>query len=113
MSRAFWKRWMAFGLKAGVTVLLISMLLDGVDAEEAGRRLTGLSANLLPTVFALLGLQVLLATWRWTFIMRMFGEPLTFATSLRLVLEGMLFNPTPPSHLGGDGSAGERRGGKK
>src|SRR3546814_8497507 len=103
MSRSLWKRWLAFGLKAGVTVLLILVLLRGVDAGEVGRRLAGLSAHLLPTVFLLLGLQMLIAAWRWIFVMRLFGEPLPFATSLHLVLEGMFFSQMLPSTIGGDG----------
>ncbi|MGE4221439.1 MAG: lysylphosphatidylglycerol synthase transmembrane domain-containing protein [Alphaproteobacteria bacterium] len=103
MARPFLKRWLGFAVKAAVTAGLIWLLMRGFDTGEALHRLGQLSPWLAPAVLALLGAVSVLAAWRWTILMRLFGPSLRFRTTLRLIFEGQFFNQTLPSTIGGDG----------
>ncbi len=97
------RRWIVFALKAAVTAALIWLVLSGVDAGTALRRMAGLSPGAAILAVGLLLAHCFVAGWRWRIVMRLFGPVLPVGAAIRLFLEGYFFNNALPSTIGGDG----------
>ncbi len=92
----------AFFLKAAITGTLIWLVFRGVAVGEVAERLASISVGAVGTALALLALQGALAAQRWRAVMRLFGNVLSYPRAARLFFEGLFFNQTLPSTIGGD-----------
>jgi len=97
------RKWIAFAVKAAITVGLIWLVLRGVDFGAALERMAGLSPSAAIMAVGLLMLHCFVAGWRWRMIMRLFGPALPLPAAIRLFFEGYFFNNALPSTIGGDG----------
>ena len=102
MATSSAKKWLGFAVKAGVTAGLIWYVLRDQDFAEIGGRLLAVSPATVALAILLMAGQSVLAAWRWVIVMRLFGDPLPFPTALRFFFEGLFFNQTLPSTVGGD-----------
>jgi len=96
-------KFLAFSIKAAVTLGLIWLVLRGQDLTVLGERLALISPLTVLVAMALLAGQNVIAAQRWVVVMRLFGDALPYRTSLRFFFEGLFFNQALPSTVGGDG----------
>lgn len=89
-------------VKICISALLIWLLLQSFDTGGLIERLGNVSlygpALAALMLFALSAAQA----WRWTWVVRAFGESIGFWKSWEIVLIGLFFNQTLPSSVGGD-----------
>ncbi len=102
MSAPNTRRWVIIIVKGTVTISLIWFVLSEIDLSESLHQLHGLSFKGVAGFLLLLALQALIGVWRWTFVIKLFGQPLPFFAALRLYFEGLFFNQALPSTIGGD-----------
>lgn len=93
---------MGFAGKAGVSVLLLALLLRHVDATAVADRLGGLAPDRIVLLASLLLVQALSGALRWRVVIGLFDSSVSFLTALRLPYIGLFFNQTLPSSIGGD-----------
>jgi hypothetical protein len=91
-------------LKVAATIGLLWFALGRIDWTVVGLRLNAINPLFGVAAIIVLGLQPLLAAFRWRVIARYCGFGMTIAQAYRLSLIGAFFNQTLPSSLGGDGA---------
>jgi len=91
-----------FALKAGVSLLLLGLLLRQVDATAVAGRLGGLALDGIAVLAAILLVQAVVGALRWWVVIGLFDSSVSFLTAFRLLYIGLFFNQTLPSSIGGD-----------
>jgi len=89
-------------LKFAVSALLIWFVLSKIDLAAALDRIAGMDPAMAALALALICLQTIPATLRWTAVLDAIEAPLPFLQALRLFFIGIFFNQTLPSSVGGD-----------
>jgi len=92
-----------FAAKAGITLVLIGLVLRNVDLADTLDRVRSLPPAIAVAGVLLLLLLSFLCILRWQIVMRQFGRMLGFRLTTRLFFEGLFFNQALPSTVGGDG----------
>lgn len=102
MTRPRARRLVLGGLKLGVSMGLLALILSSLDMERALGRLQGAQAWMSIPALALLQVQALGAAQRWRLALGVQGWALPFARCWRNVLLGLFVNQALPSTFGGD-----------
>jgi uncharacterized protein (TIRG00374 family) len=95
-------RWVKFGLRLLVSLLLITWALRGIDLQAVGASLRQVHLGWFAAALMLHVVGVLISACRWHLLLRAqgVGAPVTFLTSSYLV--GFFFNNFLPGSVGGD-----------
>ena len=96
------RRWPGFALKAGVSALLVWLLLRAIDLDQFALALSAARLPHLGGAALLLAAVMVLGALRWRSIARQLGIGLPLATMIRLSFEGLFFSQALPSTVGGD-----------
>ncbi|NJN47132.1 MAG: flippase-like domain-containing protein [Candidatus Competibacteraceae bacterium] len=100
------RRWVAFLVRAAVSISLIAWILHQVDWPELVRQVNQLAPSNLALAMSsatlLLILQGPVLAWRWSRIADQLRHPLRFSQSTRITFVGLFFNQTLPTSIGGD-----------
>lgn len=88
-------------LKIAVAVLLITYLVKSgqLDPKELWALMTVRNVS---AAFALVGLSLVVAAWRWIVLLRSRGFDISMGEGLKLYLIGVFFNYALPGSVGGD-----------
>lgn len=96
------KKWLAIGLKAGVSGGLIWYLLSGIDAASLMAQVAEADARLLAVAAGVFMVQVFIGGLRWGTVLKALETPLSYALTVRLFYIGAFFNQALPGGNGGD-----------
>lgn len=81
---------------------LLAYLVSKVDVAQAAATVLNANPWLLVLATLQLGLQFVLAAWRWEVVAKGLGGSLPFTPALRFVWVGTFFNQVLPASVGGD-----------
>ena len=89
-------------IKIAVAIVLISVLLRGVDWQQAAEITGSVTWWVLAVVLLVMFLELILSAWKWSWSLRM--HDLTFGLNylFRAVAVGMFLNNFLPTSIGGD-----------
>ena len=102
ITREMAKRHLWTLFRLGVTVGLIWYISQKIDFEEALRRVAAADPVWTGLAVFLVTAQLFVIALRWRFLARMTGDVPTYSRFARFTIEGMFFNQTLPSSVGGD-----------
>lgn len=89
-------------LKLAISIFLISLIYDRLDAEAFQASVAQVSIGVLLAVVGLQLLSTLTAAWRWQLIQQWLGYPAESGFYLKGYFKGSLFNQLLPTSIGGD-----------
>lgn len=96
------RRGLALAAKLAVTLAMLGYLVYRTDSTHVLDRMAGASRPWLALAALQLGLQPLLATWKWWLVLRALGSPLRFERLFEVNYIGVFFSQALPSTIGGD-----------
>ncbi len=88
--------------KIGVTVALIYLLIDNIDARAVTQRIAQVSLAWFAAALVLFAALVAFGVARWWLILQAATHGLSVNVCARLTLIGLFFNQSLPSSFGGD-----------
>jgi uncharacterized membrane protein YbhN (UPF0104 family) len=91
-----------FFLKAGVSGLLVWMVVQRGGLEEIASRLARLPAATVVASLAIVAAQIALSAVRWRMAAAALGTAMPVPELLRIMAKAFFFNQTLPSTIGGD-----------
>ncbi len=100
--RAIMKNWLSTGLKIGVTLGIIVLLLRQVDLAAVARHLASANPFLLLLAFALYMAAISLGAVKWQVLVHAQGLDLPLGQLLAYSLVGLFFGNVLPGNVGGD-----------
>jgi uncharacterized membrane protein YbhN (UPF0104 family) len=89
-------------LKVAVSIVLLYLLLQSMDAAVVAGILGRLPIMAIAVACALLVLQALVLAVRWWLVMAAIGVPLKYGKIMPLTYMGVFFNQVLPTSFGGD-----------
>lgn len=96
------KRFILFGIKAGVTLALLALVLNAVNIAPALARIAQIVWLWALVAAAAIAAQLVVSGMRWYYISRVLAMRLGMGEAVRLMLIGHFFSQTLPSGVGGD-----------
>ncbi len=91
-------------LKIGVTVALVYLLVDSIDARSVAQRIAQADIAWLAGSLAMFAVLVVFGVIRWWLILQAVTRGLSVLLCARYSMIGLFFNQTLPSTIGGDAS---------
>ncbi|WP_425403454.1 lysylphosphatidylglycerol synthase transmembrane domain-containing protein [Hwanghaeella sp.] len=89
-------------LKFGVTVGLLSYLAQSIELDQALELAASAHPGSVVLAMAMVAAQQVIIALRWRFLASMKAETPTYGRFFRWTMEGLFFNQTLPSSVGGD-----------
>ncbi|MHB0954002.1 MAG: lysylphosphatidylglycerol synthase transmembrane domain-containing protein [Allorhizobium sp.] len=105
-SRPRSRRYLSFGLRLVLTIVLLGMVLRNMDFGSIKEGLQGNLGPALALSFGLLLFALALSSLRWILVSRIIGVNLELANAVPIVLIGHFFNQLLPTSFGGDAMRG-------
>lgn len=96
------RRWLSNLLKVLVSVGALAWVLSRIPLDEILEAVRGANLWLLLAAYALFNISLAVRAWRWLFLLRGLGSPVSFWRLVALYFVGSFFNTFLPSGFGGD-----------